>query len=156
VFSVQDNYSAPTDPLPTMTSTQYGLKDFEAQYWTGNAWQTIPGASVTGNTLVWRQLSVTVTTSKIRVYVTAALNNWSRVAEVEAYGIAAGPPPGVTNVALASNGATAIGSTTYSSGYAASGAINGDRRGQNWGNGGGWNDATSNTYPDWLEIDFNG
>ena len=36
------------------------------------------------------------------------------------------------------------------------GAINGDRRGQPWGAGGGWNDGTPNTWPDWLEIDFSG
>jgi hypothetical protein len=26
----------------------------------------------------------------------------------------------------------------------------------NWGNGGGWNDADGGTFPDWLQIDFNG
>ena len=49
---------------------------------------------------------------------------------------------GRTNVALASNGATAIASSTYASGFDASGTINGDRKGQAWGNGGGWTDAT--------------
>ena len=58
--------------------------------------------------------------------------------------------------ALAANGGTAIGSTTYSSGgYPAASAINGDRTGNSWGSGtGGWNDATRNTYPDMLEVDF--
>src|SRR5207253_296447 len=63
---------------------------------------------------------------------------------------------GRSNVALASSGALALGSSTYATGYAASGAINGDRRGMNWGAGGGWNDATPDAFPDWLEVDFNG
>ncbi|HET9831687.1 MAG TPA: S8 family serine peptidase, partial [Vicinamibacterales bacterium] len=61
-----------------------------------------------------------------------------------------------TNVALAKNGATALASSTYSSGYDASGAINGDRKGASWGSGGGWNDGTANAWPDWLEVDFAG
>lgn len=60
------------------------------------------------------------------------------------------------NVALATNGATVKASSTYNSSYPASAAINGDRKGLNWGNGGGWNDATMDAYPDWLEVDFNG
>ena len=40
--------------------------------------------------------------------------------------------------------------------YAPSGAINGDRKGSPWGNGGGWNDGTPDSWPDWLEVDFNG
>lgn len=61
-----------------------------------------------------------------------------------------------TNVALATNGATASASSTYSTGYAATGAINGDRKGTNWGNGGGWNDGTASSYPDWVQVNFNG
>jgi hypothetical protein len=65
-------------------------------------------------------------------------------------------PPGTINVALASNGGVATASSTHSSGYSPSGAINGDRKGLSWGAGGGWNDATFNTYQDWLQVDFNG
>jgi hypothetical protein len=61
-----------------------------------------------------------------------------------------------TNVALAANGGVATASSTHSAGYAASGAINGDRRGLSWGAGGGWNDGTANAFPDWLEVQFNG
>ena len=38
--------------------------------------------------------------------------------------------------------------------YPASGAINGDRQGLNWGAGGGWNDGTQNAGPDWIEVAF--
>jgi lysophospholipase L1-like esterase len=61
------------------------------------------------------------------------------------------------NVALAANGGTASASTSHSSGNFAPGSvINGDRKGQNWGSNGGWNDDTINTFPDWLQVDFNG
>jgi hypothetical protein len=65
------------------------------------------------------------------------------------------PPEGWTNVAAASAGATASASTTYP-GYGPAGAINGDRRGANWGAGAGWNDATPDGFPDWLQVDFAG
>src|SRR5262249_30116024 len=88
------------------------------------------------------------------------LADWSRVTELEAYQSSGPPPPPPpppsTNVALASAGATAVASSTYSSGFDPSGAINGDRKGISWGSGGGWNDGTKNAWPDWLEVDFAG
>src|SRR6185437_13864883 len=47
-----------------------------------------------------------------------------------------------TNVALAANGGTAVASSTYNANFPASGTNDGDRRGTNWGSGGGWNDGT--------------
>ncbi len=62
------------------------------------------------------------------------------------------------NVAASANGATATASSTHSSGnYPLAAAINGDRKGLGWGSGtGGWNDNTQNSYPDWLQVAFNG
>ena len=61
------------------------------------------------------------------------------------------------NVAAAASGATVLASSVYSAAYAASGVINGDRAGTNWAGGtGGWNDGTSNQWPDWLEVSFAG
>jgi glucose/arabinose dehydrogenase len=251
VFSVQDNWSAPVEPTPTMTFTRFGVSDFTVQYWNGAQWVAVPGGIVSGNTLVWRQITfAAVTTTKIRVFITAAFDTWSRVTEVEAYSVGGGPgnaaptvtltkpaggssyeapasivleadahdsdgmikrvdfyengnlvgsdatspyqftwatsasgshaltavavdnldlattsaavtvtvtaAGGRTNVALAANGATAVSSSTHDAGFAASGAINGDRKGQGWGAGGGWNDGTPNSWPDWLEVDFAG
>ena len=86
VFSVQDNYTNPVDPTSTMTFASYGIKNFEVQYWTGSAWTAIPGATVTNNNLVWRKLTFPpIITSKIRVYITQTLDQWSRITEVEAY-----------------------------------------------------------------------
>src|SRR5205085_8506096 len=63
---------------------------------------------------------------------------------------------GLSNVALASNGAVAQASSYYSSGYGPGGAINGDRSGANWGSGGGWNNASYGSFPEWLMINFSG
>ncbi|MGH9237936.1 MAG: S8 family serine peptidase [Vicinamibacterales bacterium] len=253
VFTVQDAFSARSAPTQAMTFTQYGVRDFDVQYWTGAAWQTIPGGAVTNNNLVWRHFAfAAITTSRIRVLVTGALASYSRLTEVEAWGTDGAPgntPPAVTltapatgatytapasitltasasdvdgtissvtfhangspigsdtaspytmdwtavsagsysltavavdddgavttsgpvsvtvnpagggglvNVAAAAAGATASASSTHSGGYAPGAANNGDRKGLNWGAGGGWNDATNAAYPDWLQIDFSG
>jgi hypothetical protein len=63
---------------------------------------------------------------------------------------------GAVNVALTASGATATASSTLNTGYAAASAINGDRRGVNWGYGGYWQDATAGAFPDWLQVTFNG
>ena len=62
--------------------------------------------------------------------------------------------PVLTNVAL---GATATASSEYvNGGYPASSAIDGEHKGLNWGNGGGWNDGTRDAFPDSLEVSFGG
>jgi hypothetical protein len=62
--------------------------------------------------------------------------------------------PFTINVAAAANGGTASASSAYS-GYAASAANNGDRKGLNIGSNGVWSTAASG-FPAWLQIDFNG
>jgi len=87
VFSMQDNYTTPLEPTLAMTFGYWGLRAFEVQYWNGSAWVTVPGGSVTLNNKVWRQFLFTpITTTKIRVWVTGALNGYSRAIEVEAWG----------------------------------------------------------------------
>jgi hypothetical protein len=71
-------------------------------------------------------------------------------------GITVAPDPNRMNMALASNGGVVTASSVLGPNYPASAVINGDRRGVNWGAGGGWNDGTQNAGPDWLEIAFNG
>ena len=63
------------------------------------------------------------------------------------------------DVALAANGGMASASSTYvATGYSfpVSAVIDGDRAGLNWGQGGGWNDAHPNVWPDWVQINFSG
>ena len=86
VFTVQDSYASPGTPTLSMTFTKYGLQDFVVEYWTGSAWQPVPGGVVVNNTRVWRQFNFApVTTSRIRVLVTRALASKSRLVEVEVY-----------------------------------------------------------------------
>src|SRR5688572_19395535 len=65
------------------------------------------------------------------------------------------PPPSAesTNVAL---GGAVTASSTYGPGFPPSAVVNGDRRGLNWANGSGWNDATSRVFPDWIQAVFPG
>ena len=60
------------------------------------------------------------------------------------------------NVAAQANGGVASASSTYSVNYPVKSVNDGDRQGLNWGNGGGWNDATVYQYPDWVKINFAG
>jgi hypothetical protein len=65
-------------------------------------------------------------------------------------------PSGNGNVALASAGAVASASSVASAGHPASAVIDNERSGANWGNGGAWQDATANVFPDWVQVGFNG
>lgn len=86
IITQQDNYNAPVDPTPGTTFSLYGPTSFEVQYWTGSAWATVPGGSVTGNNKVWRKFTFApVTTSKIRVLIQATVDSFSRIMEIEAY-----------------------------------------------------------------------
>jgi hypothetical protein len=254
VYTLQDNYPNPIEPTDTLTFAQYGVTAFNVQGWTGSAWTTL--ATISGNNLVKRAVTFSpFTPARIRVNVTHALLQYSRLVEVEAWGTAAvGPPPsstalasslnpstvgtsvtftatvtgtnptgsvaftdggnaisgctgialtgsgnartaacstsalsqgthsivaayagdtgnagsssnplsqvvnaaGSSNVALASNGAIASASSTFSAAYPVSAVNNNERAGLNWGNGGGWNDATGNAFPDTVQINFNG
>ena len=60
-----------------------------------------------------------------------------------------------TNVALASYGSTAVASSTANASFPASGVIDGEHNGNNWGAGGGWNDATRSVFPDNVQVNFN-
>ncbi|MDT7540601.1 MAG: hypothetical protein QOE33_505 [Acidobacteriota bacterium] len=86
VYTVRDNYTDQSDPLAAETFSLYGASTYDVQYWTGSAWATVSGGSVSGNNLVWKKLTFpTVATSKIRVVVNAAADGVARIAEVEAY-----------------------------------------------------------------------
>ncbi len=61
-----------------------------------------------------------------------------------------------TNVASAANGGVVSASSTYSAGFSASGANNGEVAGNGWGSNGGWNDSTGGAWPDWLQVNFSG
>jgi hypothetical protein len=90
-------------------------------------------------------------TDRIRIQVTSGGGGYSRITEVEAWGLDVG-----SNVALAANGAVASSSSTNSS-WSPSYTIDNERAGVNWaGGGGGWVDSSGGVYPDWLQVVFNG
>jgi len=154
VFTLQDNYQAPVDPDRSTTFSQYGITDFQVEFWDGSGWTVVPGGNIAGNNRVWQQIAFApIATSRIRVLVTAALNSWSRITEVEAY-FNPNDVPSTLNAASAAYGATVIASSFFNAGYAPDGVIDGDRNGASWGNAGGWNDSTVNQFPDWIQINF--
>jgi len=149
VFTEQDNWQSPSEPTETMSFSLYGLSGYEVQYWNGSAWVDVSGGNVSGNNKIWRKFTfAAITTSKIRILTNASADGYSRLTEVEAW-----TPR--TNFALASNGGVATASSAYPGGtYGATAANNGDRKGAA---NSYWNDAAAaNTFPDWLQIDFNG
>ena len=88
VYTLQDNYANPIEPTDSLTFTQYGITDFTVQGWNGSAWVTL--ATVSGNNLVKRSVTFAAfTTDRIRVNVTNALARYSRITEIEAWGVAA-------------------------------------------------------------------
>jgi general secretion pathway protein A len=66
------------------------------------------------------------------------------------------PEPPEENLAAAARGAAATASSATGPGTPAAAAIDGDRKGLNWGSGGGWRDGSPNVFPDWLQVDFPG
>jgi len=157
VFTLQDNYPSPIEPVEALTFSSWGLRDFSVDYWDSSTgtWKRVPGANVISNNKVWtRFLFSPLTTSKIRVVVTGALGSFSRITEIEAWGVPASRFNYASDVKNGSHTSVVIASSTYSAGYPTAAVIDGDRKGVNWANGGGWNDATANAYPDWIEIDF--
>src|SRR6185436_962215 len=150
VFTIQDNFGSPSQPTEDMTFGNYGITAFDIQYWNGSDWQTVPGGSITANNKVWtKELFAPIQTNKIRILVNNSLQSYSRIVEVEAWTTT--PTPGLrTNFALASNGGVTSASSEYSGAFPVSAANNGDRKGLNWGTGGGWNDSTPDSYPDSL------
>ena len=70
VFSMQEQYWAPVDPTPALTSFR-AAQDFQVESWNGAAWVVVPGGQVVGNTRVWAQVSFApITTAAIRIVVT--------------------------------------------------------------------------------------
>lgn len=93
VFTQQDTWWNPQDPTPALLFFNYGVTNFEVQYWTGTSWATIPGTAVTNNNHVWRSFSFPqISTDKIRVLISGSKVTFSTLVEVEAYGVPESAP----------------------------------------------------------------
>ena len=178
IYSVKDDYLNPTNPTESETFSTYGITNFDVQYWNGTSWTAVSNGSIANNNKVWTKVVFgAITTTKIRVVVNSAQSNYSRIVELEAWSGGGGnptptptvsptpnvtptpsvsptpsvtPTPGIrTNVAATSNGGFSSASSQLSSPGI---AIDGVR---NWATSGAWKDSTPNSYPDWLQVDFN-
>jgi hypothetical protein len=88
VITARDDYGTQNDPGATQTFSNYGTTAYSVEYWNAasSAWVAVPGGSFTGNNLVWRKVSFpAVTTSKLRVTVTATSDGVVRIMEVAAW-----------------------------------------------------------------------
>ncbi len=105
VFSLQDAWLSPSEPTGSMTFSNFGLIDFDVQYWlvSVGGWVTVPGGAIRGNNKVWKSIWFPpAATSSIRIVVYRAGDGFTRLAEVEAWTAGArdpsntrwGPPPG--------------------------------------------------------------
>jgi hypothetical protein len=106
--------------------------------------------SVTSTSTATLNISLSTSTSAGTYLVTITGNQGSLV-QSATLTLNVNPAGTLTNVALPANGGTAVASSMYSSALSPSFAIDGNRKGVVY-----WNDGTQNTYPDWLEVDFNG
>jgi hypothetical protein len=94
VVTLQNNWKTAGPPDLTTPATGEGILDFEVQYWndTASAWVAIPGCPASGNCVTNNDKAVrqftfaALVTTKIRVVVNNARNNYSRIVELEAYG----------------------------------------------------------------------
>jgi hypothetical protein len=110
--------------------------------WVSAGGQTTASIIAPANTYWWQARARNATGT------TDATGGWST--------FSATPPSGRVNVAAAANGGAAGASSTAGAGFAASGAIDGDHKGLNWGTNGGWADGTQDLFPDWLQVNFAG
>ena len=93
VFTQQDTWWTPLEPTLTQVFFNNGITSFEVQSWNGSSWVTIPGASVSNNSLVWKRFTFADTnTDRIRIMINGAKIPSSTVVEVEAWGLPVGTP----------------------------------------------------------------
>jgi hypothetical protein len=131
------------EPTPTTTFQVWGLMDFDIQYSTGSAWQTVPGGHVVNNNLVWRKFTLAppLTTDRIRVMCYRGGLGYSRIVEVQAFDQTG------TNVGLQTNGGHASASSVLQM-WPPQEAIDGDRIVYHWVG------QQPFVFPGWLRVDF--
>jgi len=85
VFTLQDNYKAGAEPTANTTALSHGIQDFQVQVFNGTSWVTV--STVTNNERALSELTFPeVFTSKVRLVVTRARANYTRIVELEALG----------------------------------------------------------------------
>ncbi len=92
LFSITDDVGQTIPTLDTIT-TKYGLRAFQVQYLAQDStWKTVPGGTITNNNKVWNEFTFDpILTSAIRIYITATIDGYSRICELEAWSCAPSP-----------------------------------------------------------------
>lgn len=87
VFTLQDDFEGKSAiPNEHMEATQFGIRDYEVQYYVGAEWKTVPGGEVKDNRFVWRTFRFPPTlTDRIRVVATRGADDSARIVELEAW-----------------------------------------------------------------------
>src|SRR5262245_30538116 len=130
-----------------ITPYQFQWSVYEAGSWTIGPWTS-------ASTWIWTPATAGADYQvKVAVRSVDSSNSGGELTQTVPFTIAAAPTGASINVAAAANGGVATASSFYSD-HEPEGAIDGDRNGLKWGHGGGWNDATANTFADWLEVAF--
>jgi len=85
-----DTGADPSESDPKSFSSQ-GAENFEVQYLNGSTWDRVPNGLIIGNSAAFRKITFppamkTITTSKIRVYVSKSSDGVARIVELEAWG----------------------------------------------------------------------
>ncbi len=164
VIGVRDDYQNSEEPSDSLVSTLFGLQSFRVKYWNGSAWALVPNGEITSNDKVVNRfrLATPVRTTKIQVEVLGGAGGYSRIVELEAWEGSEGSSTGGSttggmtgenkNFALRSNGAVAKASSEIP-GLVADLVIDGHKT---WAVATGWKDGTANSFPDLVEVQFNG
>lgn len=164
-------YLDPANPPSEVMMQWYENGSWEHRaYWKATAGSNIPwGAEGTGSRRYmgalpapgqWARLEVpaSIVGMEGRVANGMAFTLFGGRATWDYAGKAAGPAN--VNHASQAASATAWASSQFNANYPISAVIDGERLGNNWGNGGygsGWNDATQNQFAcDWLQVTFIG
>jgi hypothetical protein len=89
VYTLQNDFHNPVVPDENTDASVYGIQDFEVQTLNGSDWVTVPGGTITGNTKAMRVITLPtpITTTGIRVLVQAGRVYYSRIVELEAFGL---------------------------------------------------------------------
>jgi Fibronectin type III domain len=132
--------------LGGITPYQFQWSVYEAGSWTIGPWTS-------ASTWTWTPTAAADYHVKVSVRSGDSSSSSEELTQTVPFTIAAAPASASINVAAAANGGVATASSFYSD-HEPEGAIDGDRNGLNWGHGGGWNDATPNSFGDWLEVAF--
>jgi PKD domain-containing protein len=99
VFTLPDDFNNAGDRDINDKFSQYGITDFNVEYWNGRTWRTVPGGAIRGNRNIWRTISFPpIATDKIRVVVLNSIDGETRITQIEAFHLNDLPQPKIAVV----------------------------------------------------------